>query len=149
MWKKRRWVGISTLRDRENRITLTRSRYVWFQYYQNFTERPSWSWSYGSWIYNYLCTSAYHQKLCDFEARSRRGVLYTTLWDTVWQWLAADLWFSPGTLVSSTNKTHRYDITEILLKIALNTVTLTITQNIDGYDINHVIHWLVWEWKVD
>ena len=29
-------------------------------------------------------------------------------------WLAADLWFSPGTPVSSTNKTDRHDITEIV-----------------------------------
>jgi hypothetical protein len=29
-------------------------------------------------------------------------------------------WFSPGPLVSSTNKTDRRDITEILLKMALN-----------------------------
>jgi hypothetical protein len=29
------------------------------------------------------------------------------------------MWFSPGTLVSSTNKTGRHDITEILLKVAL------------------------------
>jgi len=34
-------------------------------------------------------------------------------------------WFSPGTLVSFTNKTDRHDITEILLKVALNTITLT------------------------
>jgi hypothetical protein len=31
-------------------------------------------------------------------------------------------WFSPGTPVSSTNKTDCHDITEILLKIALNTI---------------------------
>jgi hypothetical protein len=30
--------------------------------------------------------------------------------------------FSPGTLVSSTNKTDSHDITEILLKVALNTI---------------------------
>ena len=30
-------------------------------------------------------------------------------------------WFSPGTLASSTTKTGRYDIAEILLKVALNT----------------------------
>jgi len=35
----------------------------------------------------------------------------------------SDLWqFSPGTQISSTNKTDRYDITEILLKVALNTI---------------------------
>jgi len=34
------------------------------------------------------------------------------------------LWFSPGSPVSSINKTERHDITEILLKVALNTITL-------------------------
>jgi hypothetical protein len=34
-------------------------------------------------------------------------------------------WFSPGTPVSSTNKTDHHDITEKLLKVALNTITLT------------------------
>ena len=34
--------------------------------------------------------------------------------------------FSLDTLVSSINKTYRYDITEILLKVALNTITLTL-----------------------
>ena len=31
------------------------------------------------------------------------------------RWLATGLWFSPGTPVSSTNKTDRHDITEICL----------------------------------
>ena len=34
-------------------------------------------------------------------------------------------WFSPGTPVSSTNKSDCHDITEILLKVALSTITLT------------------------
>ena len=37
----------------------------------------------------------------------------------------AGRWFSPGTPVSSTNKTDHHDITEILLKVALNILTLT------------------------
>jgi hypothetical protein len=37
----------------------------------------------------------------------------------------ADQWFSPGILHSSTNKTNCHDIAEILLKVALNTITLT------------------------
>ena len=40
-------------------------------------------------------------------------------------WPAAGLWFSLGTPVSSTNKTDCHNITEILLKVALNTITLT------------------------
>jgi hypothetical protein len=31
-------------------------------------------------------------------------------------------WFSPGTPASSTTKTGRHDIDEILLKVALNTI---------------------------
>jgi hypothetical protein len=33
-------------------------------------------------------------------------------------------WFSAGTPVSSTNKTDSHDITEILLKVAFNTITI-------------------------
>jgi hypothetical protein len=35
--------------------------------------------------------------------------------------LAHGWWFSPGTPASSTTKTGRHDIAEILLKVALNT----------------------------
>jgi hypothetical protein len=38
---------------------------------------------------------------------------------------ATGQWFSPGTPVSSTNKTDSHDITEILLKVALNTINQT------------------------
>ena len=47
--------------------------------------------------------------------------------DKVFQWLAAGLWFSPGiTPVSSTNKTDCHDISEILLKVTLYTIPLTL-----------------------
>ena len=49
------------------------------------------------------------------------------MYNLVCQWLVADRWFSPGTPVSSTNKTDRHDITEILLKVALNTIIITLT----------------------
>jgi hypothetical protein len=39
--------------------------------------------------------------------------------------LQSTSWFSLGTPVSSTNKTDRHDITEILLKVALNTINQT------------------------
>ena len=41
------------------------------------------------------------------------------------QWLSAVRCIFSGTPVSSTNKTDRHDITEILLKVAFNTKTLT------------------------
>ena len=47
------------------------------------------------------------------------NITLKTLCDKVWEWISAGLWFSP---VSSTNKTGRHDITEILLKVALNTI---------------------------
>jgi hypothetical protein len=56
-----------------------------------------------------------------------RNLLDTTLCDKVCQWLATVGLFSPSTPVSSTNKTDRHDITEILLKVALNTLPLTFT----------------------
>ena len=40
----------------------------------------------------------------------------------VYQLLAHGQWFSPGTPASSTNKTGRHDIAEILLKVALSTI---------------------------
>ena len=60
---------------------------------------------------------------CEFEFRSWRGVLDTTLCDKVCQWLATGLLFSTGTPVSSTNKTVLHDIAQILLKVALSTIT--------------------------
>jgi len=38
--------------------------------------------------------------------------------------LAHGQWFSPGTPASSTTKTGRHDIAEILLKVTLNTKNL-------------------------
>ena len=52
--------------------------------------------------------------------------LDTALCDKVCQWLMTGLWFSLVTMVSSINKTDCQDITEILLKVALNTITLTL-----------------------
>ena len=81
------------------------------------TSEPSWwSWSYGSWIYNYLCNQCLTPLLLWFRFPLRRGVLDTTLCVNVCKWLAAGRWFSPDTLVNSTNKTDRHNITEILLK---------------------------------
>ena len=49
-----------------------------------------------------------------------------TVCDKVCHWVATDRCFSPGTPVSSTNKIDRYNRAEILLKVALNTITLTL-----------------------
>jgi len=88
------------------------------------TQEPSRSWSYGSWIYNYLCNQWLSPLM--FWVRINLGARCTALCDQVCQWLAAGRWFSPGTSVSSTNKTDLHDITEILfLKVALNIIKQT------------------------
>jgi hypothetical protein len=89
------------------------------------------SWLYGSWIYNYLCSQCLLPLTLWVQIPLRWGVLDTTLHYVIT--FVSDLrkvsGFSLGTRVSSTNKTDYHNITEILLKVALNTVTLTLTFN--------------------
>ena len=90
----------------------------------NFTNMgPSWPWSYGSYIYNWLSPLMLWVQI---SVRARR----TALCDKVCQWLATGRWFSLGPPVSSTNKTDRHDLTEILLKVTLNTIKQTNKQNL-------------------
>ena len=60
--------------------------------------------------------SVYHHWCWEFETCSWWGIFDTTLCNKFCQQHATGRWFSP---VSSTNKTDRHDITEILLKVAL------------------------------
>jgi hypothetical protein len=80
---------------------------------------PSWPRSCASWIYNYLCNQCISALMLWVRISIRAKC--TTLCDKVCQWLATGRWFSPGPAVSSTNKADRHDITEVLLKVALNT----------------------------
>ena len=57
-------------------------------------------------------------RLCKLQKGCTR---LTDACDKVYQLLAYGRWFSPGTPASSTTKTGRHDIAEILLKVALNT----------------------------
>ena len=82
--------------------------------------------------------NSYHNKSCKFQSRSWRGVFDTTLCDKVWQWLATGRWFSPGTPGFSTNKIYRDDITELLLKVALNSTSLTLNP-VDHYFLQYSI----------
>jgi len=89
--------------------------------------------------------SAYRKLTLWVRIPLRRSVLNTTLCDKVCQWLTTGWWFSP---VSSTNKTERNNLTDILLKVALNTIALTLTQKITSFTWakgdNQLIltHWL-------
>jgi len=87
---------------------------------------PSWPWSYGSWIYNYLCISAYHHWCCEFKSRSGRGVQHYVIkfvsylnFRQVCGFLLV-LRFPPP-------------IKEILLKVVLNTINQTNKQVIYWY----------------
>jgi hypothetical protein len=51
------------------------------------------------------------------------GDVYSLQQYVIRQWLAVGSCFSMGTPVSSTNKTDCHNVTEILLKVALNTLT--------------------------
>ena len=74
------------------------------------------------WIYTYLCNQCL-LSLMWVRILIREGC--TKLCDKVYQWLATGWWFSLGPPVSSTSKTDRHDIAEILSKVALNTIKQT------------------------
>ena len=63
-----------------------------------------------------------HDRMVVGLATTYVRVRCTTLCDKVCQPLATGRWFSLGPPVSSTNKTNRHDLTEILLKVALSTI---------------------------
>ena len=55
--------------------------------------------------------------------------------------LQVERWFSQGAPVSFTNKTDRHNINEILLKVALNTITLTPFYS--GFGLDRIHYMLV------
>ena len=89
---------------------------------------PMWSWSYGSWISNFICNQCLSPLMLWVRTPLRRGVLVTTLCYKVCQWLATGPWFSLGTSVSPTNKTDPQVIARIISLIMiwfLNVIRLT------------------------
>jgi len=65
-------------------------------------------------------------RLCKLEKGCTR---LATASDKVYQLLVHGRWFSPGTSASSTTKTGRNDIADILLKVALNTINKSINHS--------------------
>jgi hypothetical protein len=98
-------------------------KYIHWLWLVNYMLGPLWSWSYGSWIYNYICSQCLSSLMLWVWISIRAR--HTTLCDKVCQWLAKGRWFSLCIPVSSTNKTDCHDITEILFKVALNTIKQT------------------------
>jgi len=64
----------------------------------NGKEGQAWSWSYGSWIYNYLCSQCLSPLTLWVWIQLRRGVLDTTLCDEFFV-LVTGRWFSSDTMV--------------------------------------------------
>jgi hypothetical protein len=62
-------------------------------------------------------------RLCKFK-KKKGCIRLAAASDKVYQLLAHGRWFSPGTPASSTTKTGRHDIAEILLKVALYTIKI-------------------------
>ena len=72
---------------------------------------------------NYLCNRCLSPLMLWVRISNRARC--TTLCEKGCQWLARGQWFSPGPPVSSINKTDHRGITEILLKVVLNTIKPT------------------------
>jgi hypothetical protein len=92
----------------------------------------------GSWItYNsykpFTNTAWVRARLYNLQKGCTR---LATASDKVYQLLAHGRWFSPGTPASSTTKTGRHDIAEILLKVASNTKK-SINQSIPLSELAH------------
>jgi hypothetical protein len=105
---------------------------------------PSWPWSYGSWIYNYICNQCIPPLMLWVRISIRAKC--TILCDKVCLWLATGRWFFPGTPVSSTNKN---DITEMLFKVTLHTIKQTNKINnsysyVVGVSFSQFAHFLLW-----
>ena len=81
--------------------------------------------------------NAYHHYSYEFERRGI-GIVDTKLCEKVFQLLATDRWVSPGTPVSSTNKTYSYDIAKLFSKVALITTNQTESKyaNVGGMFLN-------------
>jgi hypothetical protein len=82
----------------------------------------------GRWIKKPITNTAWvRSQLCKLTKGCTR---LTAESDNVYQFLALGWWFSPGTQDSSTTKTGRHDIVEILLKVALKKQTINQLINI-------------------
>ena len=56
----------------------------------HIVDGPSWSYSF---VFTTACAiSAYHHRICEFDPRSWRGILDTTICDKVCQWLTTGRW---------------------------------------------------------
>ena len=112
-------------------------------YVQSLIQGALWPWSYGSWIYNDICNQCLSPLMLWVRIWIRGRC--TTLCDKVCQWRSTCRWFSLVPPVSSTNKTDRHDITEILLKVVLS----TFKQTISIFNSSNLMSYLLCQIKFD
>jgi hypothetical protein len=95
---------------------------------------PGWLNEFVSWITG---LSSIRRGFAPGFVNYKKGALDSQLQVIVYQLLAHGRWFSPSTPASSTTKTGRHDIAEILLKVALSTINQIKSKHIVGkYKIN-------------
>ena len=87
---------------------------IWFIHFILIMKTGSWSWSHGSWIYNYPCNDVVSSNLDLCEVNNIMWWSLSVTWNR-----------SVVSLGPSTNKTDRQNITEILLKAVLNIIKQT------------------------
>ena len=94
-------------------------------------ERPGWLNELGSYLTTHTSLSPIRRGFAPGFVNYKKGCTrLAAASDQVYQLLANGQWFSPGNPSSSTTKTGRHDIAEILLKVALNTINQYLLLNI-------------------
>jgi hypothetical protein len=97
---------------------------------QKTFEGPGWPNELGSYLTTHTSLSPIRHGFAPGFVNYKKGCIrLAAASDKVYQLLAHGRWFSPGTPPSSTSKTGRHDIAEILLKVALNTKNQSINRS--------------------
>jgi hypothetical protein len=99
-----------------------------------YIQGPSWSWWYCR-LDLQIHMQSVHITTKVVSSIPTHGEVYSILYILaikVCQWPPTGGWFSLGSPVSSTNKTDHHDISDKLLKVVLNTITMTLP-NINTY----------------
>jgi hypothetical protein len=109
LWRSREWLTLSSV--------LEIVHYYDVCPFTIFFSGPSWL--YGSWIYNYLCNHclSFHHLCCEFEFWFPPPIKLTS---TIYRWIY-------NKCLSFHHLCCEFDITEILLKVAFNTMTIILT----------------------
>ena len=113
-------------------ITLYWTRKSFFITLIPYFEGVSWLWSHGSCVYNYLCD----QCLSPTKLWVLAYVGVYSIQHYVIKFVT-DLWQVSCFHVFSTNKTDHHDITEISLKVVLNTIILILHPYFDSIRKKH------------